>query len=161
MRNLLLGAVATTLLLGASFAGAATQFNDGVYRGNDRPMLEDVQLYVFGGRNFCWYDAGWEGPGYYWCGYSWRRGIGWGGGFGWNGWRGGHGGGGHASSARFVSGGHSGGGHSGGGGHASSARLVSGGGHSGGGHSGGHSSGGGHGGGGGGHGGGGGGGHHH
>jgi len=144
MRKSLLGAAAVTLLLTSPFADAApsAQFYDGVYRDNDRPVLEDVQLYVFGGRNFCWYNSGWEGPGYYWCGYSWRRGLGWGGGFGWNGWRGGHGGGGgHASSARFVSGG----GHGGGG-------------HSGGGHGGGHSGGGGHGGGG--HGGGGGG-HHH
>jgi hypothetical protein len=138
----MLGAVALALLLGAPFAGAAplAQLNDGVYRGNDRPMLQDVQLYVFGGRNFCWYDGGWQGPGYYWCGYSHRRGFGWGGGFGWNGWGGGHGGGGHASSARFVSSGHSSGGHSSGG--------HSGGGHSSGGHSGGgHSGGGGHGGG--------------
>jgi hypothetical protein len=89
MRNLLLGATAVTLLLGAPFAGAAplAKLYDSVYRDNDQPVLEDVQLYVFGGRNFCWYNMGWEGPGYYWCGYAWRRGLGWGGGFGWNGWR--------------------------------------------------------------------------
>lgn len=142
MRKLLLGATAVTLLLGAPFASAApsAQLYDGVYRDNDQPVLEDVQFYAFGGRNFCWYDAGWEGPGYYWCGYAWRRGFGWGGGFGWNGWRGGHGGGGgHASSARFVSGGghgggghggsHGGGGHGGGGGHSGGGSHSGGGGH--------------------------------
>ncbi len=47
--------------------------------------VENVQFF-FGGRNYCWYNSGWRGPGYYWCGYAWRRGYGWGGGVGWNGW---------------------------------------------------------------------------
>jgi hypothetical protein len=51
-------------------------------------MIEDVQ-FVFGGRRYCWYDDGWQGSGWYWCGYPWRSGLGWGGGEGWNGWRGG------------------------------------------------------------------------
>lgn len=42
--------------------------------------------YVYGGREYCWYDAGWQGPGYYWCGYAYRRGYGWGGPAGWRGW---------------------------------------------------------------------------
>jgi hypothetical protein len=42
--------------------------------------------FFFGGRNFCWYDGGWQGAGYYWCGYAWNNGVGWGGGEGWNGW---------------------------------------------------------------------------
>ena len=29
---------------------------------------------------------GWNGPGWYWCGYAWRRGYGWGGGYGYHGW---------------------------------------------------------------------------
>jgi hypothetical protein len=49
--------------------------------------------YLWGGRQYCWYDGGWRGPGYYWCGYAYRRGLGWGGGYGWNGWRGGRPGG--------------------------------------------------------------------
>jgi hypothetical protein len=52
-------------------------------------LTETVQLYVFGGRRYCWYFDGWHGPGWYWCGYRWRRGYGWGGGYGWHGWRGG------------------------------------------------------------------------
>ena len=48
--------------------------------------LEKAQ-FVLNGRNYCWYDAGWQGPGWYWCGYAYRTGLGWGGGYGWNGWR--------------------------------------------------------------------------
>jgi len=69
--------------------------------------------YLFEGHNYCWYYDGWHGPGWYYCGYSWRRGYGWGSPeWGWRGWawggprygrgwhgrdggRGGHGGGGH------------------------------------------------------------------
>jgi hypothetical protein len=74
--------------------------------------IEQAQ-FAFGGRSYCWYDGGWRGPGFYWCGYAWRRGFGWGGGAGWHGWHGGHG--------RVVvgrpgrpGGGHPGGGHGGG-----------------------------------------------
>jgi hypothetical protein len=53
--------------------------------------LNDVQKtqFFFGGQNYCWYDGGWQGPGFYWCGYAWRHGMGWGGGRGWHGWHGG------------------------------------------------------------------------
>jgi hypothetical protein len=57
--------------------------------------VEQTQ-YFYGGRSYCWYDNGWRGPGFYWCGYAMRRGYGWGGGAGWRGWGGpprmGHGG---------------------------------------------------------------------
>ena len=43
-------------------------------------------IYMFGGHRYCWYDAGWHGGGWYWCGYAERRGLGWGGGEGWHGW---------------------------------------------------------------------------
>src|SRR5687767_9471371 len=55
-------------------------------------VVDNVQVYVFGGRRYCWYDDGWNGPGWYWCGYRYNRGFGWGGGFGYRGWRGGFGG---------------------------------------------------------------------
>ena len=35
--------------------------------------------FIWGGRNYCWYNSAWRGPGWCWCGYAWRRGIGWGG----------------------------------------------------------------------------------
>ena len=90
--------------------------------------IEQAQ-FIFGGRNYCWYDDGWQGPGYYWCGYAWRRGFGWGGGEGWHGWhRGGPGGrvvvrpgrpgpGGGRPGGGHPGGGHPGGGHPGGGDH--------------------------------------------
>jgi hypothetical protein len=95
MRNLLLGLAASALLLAPATAQPVPQIqvNDGVYRAGDQPTLDSV-LYIYAGRNYCWYDGGWDGPGYYWCGYAWRRGFGWGGGYGWHGWRGGHSGGG-------------------------------------------------------------------
>ena len=87
--------------------------------------------WAWGGRRYCWYEYGWHGPGYYWCGYSGRRGYGWGGGVGWHGWsrgpvyRGGgyHGGGyrgdgyhgdGYHGGAYHGGGGYHGGGHGGG-----------------------------------------------
>jgi hypothetical protein len=157
--SLSLGAVVASLAVSTAAGGAAAQSRPELITRDagampaqmifgrdtvgDNALLEKAQ-YLWGGRNYCWYDGGWQGPGYYWCGYAWRRGFGWGGPVGWHGWAGhggGHGGGG------FHGGGHVGGGHVGGGhmdgGHAG------GGGHPGGGHAGGgHEGGGGHGGGG-------------
>ena len=47
--------------------------------------VENAQ-FVWGGRNYCWYASAWRGPGWYQCGFAWRRGLGWGGGAGWHGW---------------------------------------------------------------------------
>jgi hypothetical protein len=112
----------STLLFGRDVAGDAA--------------LEQAQ-FLWGGHNYCWYDGGWHGPGYYWCGYAYRRGFGWGGGEGWHGWsrggggRGGFHGGGHVGHVGgHVGWGHVGGGKAGGGFHG-------GGGHAGGGHAGG------------------------
>lgn len=54
--------------------------------------LEKAQ-FIYNGRNYCWYEDGWRGPGWYWCGQAHREGVGWGGAYGWNGWRTMHGGG--------------------------------------------------------------------
>jgi hypothetical protein len=51
--------------------------------------VEQAQYFSFDDNNFCWYDGGWQGPGWYWCGDEWTDGVGWGGPYGWNGWRGG------------------------------------------------------------------------
>lgn len=51
--------------------------------------IEKSQYYSFDDDDYCWYDEGWEGPGWYWCGYEWESGLGWGGPYGWNGWGGG------------------------------------------------------------------------
>jgi hypothetical protein len=55
------------------------------------PSAIEPAQFIFGGREYCWYPDGWHGPGFYWCGYAFRRGFGWGGGAGWHGWRGGGG----------------------------------------------------------------------
>jgi hypothetical protein len=95
----LIATAASALMAGAlvsSAADAAPSFHavpaptlEALYTPGGPPLLQDVQ-YFWGGRNYCWYDGGWHGPGYYWCGYAGRRGLGWGGGYGWHGW--GHGG---------------------------------------------------------------------
>jgi len=142
MRKHLIGTTVALLLsasvaIGHAEAAPSGQYIFGVDRAGELPSLDRVQ-FIFGGRNFCWYDNGWRGPGFYWCGYAFRSGYGWGGVAGWNGWRGGGGGsraiggrsgarsavgrqasgrasGGHAGGGR-ASGGR-GGGHAGGGGH--------------------------------------------
>ena len=52
--------------------------------------VEKSQYYSFDDDDYCWYDEGWQGPGWYWCDYEWDNGVGWGGPYGWNGWGGGH-----------------------------------------------------------------------
>ncbi len=51
------------------------------------PVPVEPYPYLLGNQRFCWYDSAWNGPGWYWCGYAFRRGYGWGGAIGWNGWR--------------------------------------------------------------------------
>ena len=46
---------------------------------------DETDQYVVGGRTYCWYDDGWNGPGWYVCGYDDSDGYGWGGGPGWRG----------------------------------------------------------------------------
>ncbi|MGH6987046.1 MAG: hypothetical protein ACRED9_09460 [Caulobacteraceae bacterium] len=93
MRKVLISLAAATSLIALSAAGGASaqtspQAIFGVDRASEAPALEQVQFFLFGGRNYCWYDYGWRGPGFYWCGYAWRRGLGWGGPWGWRGWHG-------------------------------------------------------------------------
>ena len=44
----------------------------------DLSSIKQAQ-FIFGGRNYCFYLDGWHRPGFYWCGYAYRRGLGWGG----------------------------------------------------------------------------------
>jgi hypothetical protein len=143
-----------TALLGlAGFAAPAraAMLVDGLTPAADSALVQNVQFgplgFLFGGRNYCWYDDGWRGPGWYWCGYAYRQGLGWGGGDGWQGrFHGGRRGGGFGGRG----GDHFGGGHRFGGG-GGGPRFGGGGGHrfggGGGGHGGGGHGGGGHGGG--------------
>ena len=84
MRKLMAVAAAA---LAMAFGGLATTAKaDPVLVGD--PYLQPAQAgaYFWGGRQYCWYYDGWRGPGWYWCGYPWRRGYGWGGVWGWNNW---------------------------------------------------------------------------
>jgi hypothetical protein len=51
----------------------------------NRSVIQDAH-YVWGGRGYCWTDNGWNGAGWYRCGYAARNGKGWGGPQGWHGW---------------------------------------------------------------------------
>jgi len=88
MKTLLLTGV--TLAIAAGFAlplaGAAEAAIGGALPSTEILPVENAQFF-FGGQNYCWYDTGWQGPGWYWCGYAWNSGHGWGGGEGWHGWR--------------------------------------------------------------------------
>jgi hypothetical protein len=79
--------LSSTFFVAAAQAEPQGQLIIAVDRDGGQPALQDAQ-FIFGGRNYCWYDSGWRGPGFYWCGYAERRGLGWGGGAGWHGWRG-------------------------------------------------------------------------
>ena len=52
---------------------------------NNLNVIERVQ-FLLDGQEYCWYDDGWHGPGWYWCGYALRQGLGWGGAKGWQHW---------------------------------------------------------------------------
>jgi len=90
----------------------------------DRIDLVAKAQYSYGGQSYCWYDDGWNGPGWYVCGQYTVRGVGWGGAAGWHGWtrsgggavvRGGTVRGGSVSGAGRVGGGRTGGARVGGG----------------------------------------------
>jgi hypothetical protein len=69
-------AQAFTLPAGGGLSGA----------GDAVTIIDDAQVFVFGGRPYCFYVDAWNGPGWYRCGYAWRQGIGFGGAYGWNRW---------------------------------------------------------------------------
>lgn len=86
MKRIILGAAfGLVSLVGVSASAQATPIDR--LDGMTAAPIEQVQ-YFFGGRRYCWYPDGWRGPGYYRCGFAWRRGFGWGGPMGWRGWGG-------------------------------------------------------------------------
>jgi hypothetical protein len=96
------------------FAGgeAAAMPIGGPGKALERIGLVEKAQYSYGGQNYCWYDDGWNGPGWYVCGQYTVRGVGWGGAAGWHGWaRGGAVRGGTAAGR--VGGGRTGGGRTG------------------------------------------------
>jgi hypothetical protein len=98
MEKLRLTIVASALAIGSTFASggmlglgqaqAAVQGGaDAIRSASENGSITEQAQFLWGGRRFCWYDDGWQGPGWYWCGYAYRAGFGWGGPVGWNGWR--------------------------------------------------------------------------
>jgi hypothetical protein len=87
MRTLHVTALALAAAAGFALplAGSAEAAMGGVVPTTQLLPIEQAQFF-FLGHNFCWYDDGWQGPGWYWCNYAWRSGYGWGGGDGWRGW---------------------------------------------------------------------------
>ena len=85
------GAGIALLVAGAFFTSAqAAPVTGGVGTKNlidPTAMVQKTQIIVFGDRRWCFYYDAWNGPGWYWCDYAWRRGYGWGGEPGWRGWR--------------------------------------------------------------------------
>src|SRR5215510_9030533 len=86
MRALTL-AVAAGALLVASQANAGS-FPVNKLAGAETGLVDHVavRVYVHAGQRYCFYFDGWHGPGWYRCGFAWRRGLGWGGVYGWNSW---------------------------------------------------------------------------
>jgi hypothetical protein len=75
-------AVATSLVAGVSLFGGNTEAavvaapNDIPAATNTLDAVQNVQVFYWHGRRYCWYDDGWNGPGWYWCGYAWRWNLG-------------------------------------------------------------------------------------
>ena len=71
---------ALTLAVAAGALLVATQANAGSFPVNKLTGVETglvdtvaVQVYVHEGRRYCFYFDGWHGPGWYRCGFAWRR----------------------------------------------------------------------------------------
>jgi hypothetical protein len=80
-----LGLLAGVAALGLVPLGVANAAPAAPPAGEGLSLIQPAQ-FVYRGREYCFYRDGWHGPGFYWCGFNWRRGRGWGGPPGWNGW---------------------------------------------------------------------------
>ena len=87
MRISIFAATAATAraMSGLSQAAAPGPFNALSAAVDELNIVESAQ-FTYEGRRHCWYVRGWNGPGWYRCGYHVRQGHGWGGAEGWNGW---------------------------------------------------------------------------
>ncbi len=76
--------IAGTVLIGSAQAGPLGSL-DGVRSAIDPHTIVE-RAHMWANQNFCWYEDGWNGAGWYQCGYAGRKGLGWGGPYGWHGW---------------------------------------------------------------------------
>jgi hypothetical protein len=74
---------------GLSGTANATIVATGMSTAADHVTLVNQVDFIFGGHKHCWYADGWNGPGWYWCGYSdaKHKGKGYGGPEGYRGWK--------------------------------------------------------------------------
>jgi hypothetical protein len=81
-------AAAATLCLATGSSNALPINTNGTLKGasDATGLVHRAAVYIVEGHQYCFYFDGWHGPGWYRCGYSWRRGLGWGGVYGWRGW---------------------------------------------------------------------------
>ena len=84
--NIAVAVVAGTILFLAGAAQAGIGSTAPGMAADGLTLTNQVD-FIFGGRKHCWYEDGWNGPGWYWCGYATRKGKGWGGGEGYRGWK--------------------------------------------------------------------------
>lgn len=104
MRKFMITLAAVATVAFATAEAGASPLGKSIGSAADRLSLIEQSQFVYLGRNYCFYDDGWNGPGWYWCGYRYRPGYGWGGGLGWRGWGrgGGRFGGSRFGGQRFV-----------------------------------------------------------
>src|SRR5262249_3961826 len=95
-----LAAFAVSGLTANQVAAAPRADSGGMRAALGAVEIIDKAQYTYNGKSYCWYDDGWNGPGWYVCGEYTVRGVGWGGGAGWHGWT--HTGGGTAGRGGSV-----------------------------------------------------------
>jgi hypothetical protein len=84
----MLSAAVLMSALPIGLAQAAPISSQGIGAAVEEQSVIDHVQYRWAGAEYCWYDDGWRGPGFYRCGFRLRVGQGWGGPAGWHGWRG-------------------------------------------------------------------------
>jgi hypothetical protein len=72
MRKLNVALAPAAVVAMAGSAQAIPAFN-GLRAAADHLAAVEQAQFVYGGREYCFYLDGWHGPGWYWCGYRWRR----------------------------------------------------------------------------------------
>ena len=90
LRKLCMTLTATLAVVGAMAgvrAHAAVMHPSDLRAAADELAAVETVQFNWRGHRYCWYNRGWRGPGWYRCGFSGRRGMGWGGPRGWHGWR--------------------------------------------------------------------------
>jgi len=82
------GAAVVALALSANSANAMSiNLGAGLKPALDASdLVQKTAVFIVEGNRYCFYFNGWHGPGWYRCGFAWRRNLGWGGEYGWQSW---------------------------------------------------------------------------